>query len=84
MKYGERLRLARIHKGLSQQELAKAAGASQGLISKIERGHQRTSSLDEELAYAVEIEASWLRTGTIDSAPYWLLAHHGPESLTRT
>jgi transcriptional regulator with XRE-family HTH domain len=75
MDYGERLRLAREHKGLTQIELAELSGVNQSTISKIESGHQHSSSLDNDLAYAIDVDVFWLRTGEIEYAPYWYLAH---------
>ncbi len=75
MKYGERLRLAREHKGLKQDDLAKLSGVKQGTISKIERGDQNSSSFDAELAHALDLEAMWLKTGKQSFAPDWLNGH---------
>jgi len=72
MKYGERLRIAREHKGLSQDELVKISGVKQGTISKIERGDQNSSGFDAELSHALNIEAMWLKKGLADFAPDWL------------
>src|SRR5574343_1279526 len=72
MKYGDRLRLAREHKGITQDELVKISGVKQGTISKIERGSQNSSGFDAELAYALDIEAMWLKTGDQKFAPDWL------------
>ncbi len=70
--YGDRLRLAREHKGLTQEQLVEISGVKQGTISKIERGDQNSSGFDAELAYALDIEAMWLKTGQEKFAPYWL------------
>ncbi len=72
MKYGERLRIAREHKGLSQDELVKLSGVKQGTISKIERGDQNSSGFDAELSHALGIEAMWLKKGLKEFAPDWL------------
>jgi SOS-response transcriptional repressor LexA len=72
MKYGERLRIAREHKGLSQDELVKISGVKQGTISKIERGDQNSSGFDAELSHALGIEAMWLKKGLKEFAPDWL------------
>lgn len=72
MKYGERLRVAREHKGLTQEELAKISGVKQGTISKIERGDQNSSGFDAELSYYLDVEAMWLKTGSDKFAPNWL------------
>lgn len=72
MKYGERLRFAREHKKLSQQELAEKSGVGQGSISKIERGDQKVSSHDIELSYALDIHPFWLKNEDKAFAPPWL------------
>lgn len=72
MKYGERLRLAREHKGLTQDELALVSGVKQGTISKIERGGQNSSGFDAELSYAVNVHAMWLKTGDKKFTPDWI------------
>lgn len=70
--YGERLRLAREHKGLTQEQLVEISGVKQGTISKIERGDQNSSGFDAELAYTLGVEAMWLKTGREEFAPKWL------------
>lgn len=72
MKYGERLRSARKHKGYSQTQLHKESGVGQGTISKIERGDQETSTFDIELADALDVDPRWLKTGDEKFAPEWL------------
>jgi len=71
--YGQRLQIARNHKGLSQPQLAEISGVGQGSISKIERGGQDSSSYDAVLAYHLEVEAMWLSTGDDKFAPDWLV-----------
>jgi transcriptional regulator with XRE-family HTH domain len=73
MKYGERLRLAREKKGLSQEDLAKVSGVGQGTISKIERGDQNSSGYDAVLSYTLDIDAMWLYSGKDEFAPDWLI-----------
>ena len=73
MKYGERLRVAREKKGLSQEDLAKASGVGQGTISKIERGDQNSSGYDAILSYTLDIDAMWLYSGKDQFAPDWLI-----------
>jgi transcriptional regulator with XRE-family HTH domain len=70
--YGERLRLAREQKGLTQEQLVEKSGVKQGTISKIERGDQNSSGFDAELAYALGVEAMWLKTGKDEFAPAWI------------
>ena len=73
MKYGERLRVAREKKGLSQEDLAKVSGVGQGTISKIERGDQNSSGYDAILSYTLDIDAMWLYSGKDQFAPDWLI-----------
>jgi len=56
-----RLKAARVAAGLTQTELAHAAGLSQRLVSSIETG-TRTGSMDtwRELARALGVNVSWL------------------------
>lgn len=73
MKYGDRLRIAREHKNISQDELASLSGVKQGTISKIERGDQNSSGFDAVLSHTLDIEAMWLYTGRDEFAPDWLM-----------
>jgi transcriptional regulator with XRE-family HTH domain len=84
MKYGDRLKLAREHEGLSQEELAKVSGVGQGTISKIERGDQNSSGYDAVLSHTLSIDAMWLYSGKDEFAPEWLIPgkknlRHPPE-----
>lgn len=60
MDFGKRLRTAREHAKLTQQELATASGVPQQTISKIERGDQDTSSYTVHLAVACGVRPEWL------------------------
>lgn len=60
MKYGERLRKARKHKGLSQALLATAAGTSQANISALEKGDATGSEFTAQFAIACEVNPLWL------------------------
>lgn len=83
MKYGDRLRIARQHKNLKQEELAKISGVRQATISKIERGDQNSSGYDSILAHYLDVEAMWLTTGEGKFAPDWLYLQNQPiESFT--
>lgn len=72
MNYGDRLRLARKHKKLSQTALATISGVKQGTISKIERNEQNYSGFDAQLSDALDIHAMWLKTEEKKFAPDWL------------
>ena len=73
MKYGERLKAAREHAGLSQEELVRLSGVKQGTISKIERGDQNFSGFDAKLAHCLGVNALWLSEGNVKYAPDWLI-----------
>jgi transcriptional regulator with XRE-family HTH domain len=70
--YGDRLRAARKHKGLSQNQLADISGVGQGTISKIERGGQECSAADIKLSLALDINPAWLSEGDERYIPNWL------------
>lgn len=63
MKFSERVKAARIHAKLSQEELALAVGLTQGLISKIERGDQEETAAVVKIAAACGVSPYWLDTG---------------------
>lgn len=58
-----RLKRARAKAGVSQKELADAVGATQGMISKIERGDQDRTTYVSEIAHYLGVDESWLATG---------------------
>jgi len=61
MKYGERLRIARKHAGLSQKELRdKADVATQENISKLERSNAEGSEFTVHYAVACGVRPQWL------------------------
>jgi len=64
MKFSERVKKARLHAKLSQEELALLVGCTQGLISKIERGDQEESALIVKIAKACKVSAQWLDDGS--------------------
>ena len=74
MKYGERLRRAREHAGLTQEELEQRTNGvvKQGSISKIERGDQTRSAFDIDLAIALNIHPKWLKDEDQNFIPLWL------------
>ena len=72
MKYGERLKIARKHKKLSQPRLAELSGVGQGTISKIERGDQEFSGYDSILSKILDIHPFWLTDGDPNYKPEWL------------
>lgn len=71
-----RLRHARACAGLTQSQLAKAAGVEQPLVSQIERGVVRRSAVIAQLAVACGVDAAWLSMGV--SGSQCSLAHEVP------
>lgn len=63
MSFGARLKQARDHAGLTQQELQIHSGVSQKTISKIERGDQVVSTATVQLAQACGVRPEWLAAG---------------------
>lgn len=60
MKYGERLRAARAHAGLTQPALANKVGMSQPNISNLENGEATGSEYTVQLAVACGVRPEWL------------------------
>lgn len=61
MKFGERIRLARKHRGLTQEQLSEASAVSQSLISQLERSPTATGSeYVVRLAKALRVSVEWL------------------------
>lgn len=60
VKYGERLKKAREHAGLSQPQLAEKSGVNQRTISKLELGNQNASTKTTQLATACGVRVQWL------------------------
>lgn len=59
-KLGDRVRKARKHAGLTQIQLAKRIGTSQGAISDIENGRNKDSSSLYDIAKVTNVSADWL------------------------
>jgi Predicted transcriptional regulators len=62
--FGDRLRHARKLRGLSQAELARACGISQGAIGNYETDSRRNAKDIFRLADVLGVEAAWLAMGT--------------------
>lgn len=60
---GVRLRSAREALGMTQEELAQAAGTSQDVVQKIENGNVERPRRLEALAAAVKRSPAWLQFG---------------------
>lgn len=63
---GQRLRIAREHLGVEQQELAETMGTSRQTVSAVERGvnHPR-QLLIRAWAMATGVDRHWLETGEV-------------------
>jgi transcriptional regulator with XRE-family HTH domain len=63
--YGQRLKLARTRAGMTQAELAAAAGGvcQQSNVSKLERTDSQGSDFTLQFARALKIDPWWLATG---------------------
>lgn len=81
--YGDRLRTARKHKNLSQDQLAQVSGVKQGTISKIERGDQEISTFDVELSMALDIHPLWLKNGDERYKPLFMGGDYIEAEYTR-
>lgn len=67
MGFKERLKQARIKKGLSQNQLAKEIGVHVTNISRYERGENRpTSEVLTKLANALDVTGDFLMDGSMD------------------
>jgi transcriptional regulator with XRE-family HTH domain len=60
---GDRLKEKREELGLSQGELAKRAGVSQGTIGNLEAGIRKTARALVSIAKALGVSPEWLQTG---------------------
>jgi transcriptional regulator with XRE-family HTH domain len=69
MTLGERLRMARKHAGLTQEQLGDKAECGQAVISKIERGDQDVSAFVVVLARACGVSSDWLYDETGPMVP---------------
>ena len=67
MEFKERIKEARVKKGLSQGKLAKAIGVHVTNISRYERGENRpTSDVLTKLANELDVTADFLMDGSMD------------------
>lgn len=63
MNLAERIRKAREHSKLTQEDLADAAGCSIDLIRKLEQGNRKNTTFKVKIAKACNVSVSWLDTG---------------------
>lgn len=67
MALGDRLKAARKSAGMTQQQLAKAAGVSQGLISDLEKNAYPSSVHVPKMASILKVDALYLSDGVMPS-----------------
>jgi transcriptional regulator with XRE-family HTH domain len=67
MDIGERIRLERRKRKWSQNDLAKAVGVTQGLVSQIENGTNDSSRYLTAIARALDVSPDWLESGKGDA-----------------
>jgi transcriptional regulator with XRE-family HTH domain len=60
---GERLRLVRREKGLTQAELGELSGTNQAVIQKIENGNSLRPRQIMKIAQILEVNPAWLQFG---------------------
>ncbi|EPG0369711.1 TPA: helix-turn-helix domain-containing protein [Photobacterium damselae] len=70
MELKDRFKQARLHSGISQQELAEQAHTSQVMISKIELGKTVQPRRMEVFAHLLNVPEEWLRFGL--NPPEWI------------
>ena len=63
MSLADRLKAMLVDKELSQGELARRVGVTQGTIYKLVAGHAKSSKKIVEIAQALNVRAEWLLTG---------------------
>lgn len=73
MTLGDRIKLVREEKGITQQQLAETSGVCQQMISKLETGKANATSDIVKLAYCLEVSPNWLeglsKNRNIEAAP---------------
>lgn len=69
--FGDRVKFARKQSKLSQIELAKRIGVTQGTITHIENGRNRDTKYIMELSKALAVRAEWLYYGSGNIKDIW-------------
>lgn len=82
---GDRLRSVRVHRKLSQADLARLANVTQGAISHLENGRSESSRELTLIANALGIDANWLLHGDTNQG---FIIHgnnynHGSQAVTQ-
>jgi transcriptional regulator with XRE-family HTH domain len=75
----ERLKQAREDRGLTQEQLAKAAGVSQGTIANLEAGLRNSPRKLLNIAEALKVSPRWLESGGAQPAAPAVAAEPRPE-----
>lgn len=77
---GSRLRYARTLRGLTQAQLARACGLSQGAIGNYESDRRRNAKDVFRIAEVLKVSAAWLAMGTepMEMSAAHTLAEHTP------
>ena len=60
---GERLRMARRERGLTQDQLGKDSGTNQAVIQKIDNGRSQRPRLFMHIAAVLVVNPAWLQFG---------------------
>lgn len=68
---GERVKTTRISKKLSQSDLAKKIGISQGTIAHIENGRNKDTKHIFSIAKALNVSVEWLYYGDTSNKNLW-------------
>ena len=66
---GERIRAERVRRKWRQEDLARKAGVSRGLIGDLENGRNRDTTRILDIARALGVTPQWLETGKGNKMP---------------
>ncbi|OQS36816.1 hypothetical protein B0T40_10545 [Chromobacterium haemolyticum] len=66
---GERIRAERVRRKWRQEDLARKAGVSRGLIGDLENGRNRDTTRILDIARALGVTPQWLETGKGNQSP---------------